>query len=330
MIIAYVQNDPSKALYDSRKDMFFFADTVIEFFDSGAGPIDGAYGGTFPGSFPVSVDVSVVLGDDPGSVDDFLSLPTDSFVTVGFKNRIINGPGSDIFIQEVGANDEFANVFVSADGVNFTFLGIADDNGSTDFDLTDIGFRQPVEAVKIVGLDNKGGSPGFDVVNVQALQVVQESGRRILDGTDQDDRIKGGQKNDLLTGNAGNDRIVGGKGNDRCFGGDGNDRLNGGKGNDRLNGGKGDDLFIVKSGRDTIITGNGQDQITIGVKATVIVRDFSVAEDFIKLPGPLRRKSFENLDLVQRGNQTLIRDDDTVFARLKGVRADVLVEANFI
>lgn len=146
-----------------------FADVVYDYFNSGAGPFAGPYGGTFPGAFPVAVSTSVVLGDD-GSPVDFLSLPTGSFVTVGFLDEIVlDGAGNDIFIREVGGNGEKADVFVSSDLTNFTFLGLAVDNGVTAFDLASIGFAGRVKAVKIVGLDAAGGSPGFDVVNVQAL-----------------------------------------------------------------------------------------------------------------------------------------------------------------
>jgi hypothetical protein len=146
-----------------------FADVVLDYFDSGAGPIAGPYGGTFPGAFPVPVSTSVVLGPDPVP-SDFLSLPTGSFVTVGFTDEtIVDGVGNDIFIGEDGAAGETANVFVSSNGVTFTFLGVATDNGVTSFDLGSIGFNQPVKAVKIVGLDNFGGSPGFDVAFVQVL-----------------------------------------------------------------------------------------------------------------------------------------------------------------
>ena len=151
-----------------------FADVVLDYFDSGAGPIPGPYGGTFPGEvsvqFPVPVSTSVVLGDDPGSVVDFLSLPTGSFVTVGFTDEtVINGPGNDIFIREIGAAGDRANVFVSSDLSNFILLGTAQDDVTTAFDLASIGFTAPVQAVQIVGLDNQGTSPGFDVVNVQVL-----------------------------------------------------------------------------------------------------------------------------------------------------------------
>jgi hypothetical protein len=146
-----------------------FADTVLDYFDSGTGPFAGPYGGTFPGSFPVAVSTSVVLGPD-GAVADFLSLPTGSFVTVGFTDEtVIDGVGNDIFIGEVGAAGERANVFVSTDFLNFVFLGVALDSASTAFDLASIGFASPVRAIKIVGLDNFGGSPGFDVAFVQVL-----------------------------------------------------------------------------------------------------------------------------------------------------------------
>lgn len=151
-----------------------YADVVLDYFDSGAGPMAGPYGGTFPTGpgFPIFVSTNVVLGNDPGPTGfpDFLSLPTGSYVTVGFTDEtVIDGVGNDIFIQEVGASGERANVFVSSDLINFVLLGIAADDVTTAFDLASIGFTNPVQAVKIVGLDNFGGSPGFDVMNVQVL-----------------------------------------------------------------------------------------------------------------------------------------------------------------
>lgn len=40
----------------------------------------------------------------------------------------------------------------------------------TAFDLGSIGYMGIVNAVKIVGLDNFGGSPGFDLAYVQGLE----------------------------------------------------------------------------------------------------------------------------------------------------------------
>ncbi len=155
---------------------FGFADVVLDYFDSGAGPIAGPYGGTWngsTGSFPIPVSLDVVMDDDPGyppGVADFLSLPTGSFVTLGFLDEtVIDGAGDDIFISEVGPNGEQADVFVSSDSINFIFLGTAIDDVTTSLDLSSISFSDPVQAIKIVGLDNFGGSPGFDVINVEVL-----------------------------------------------------------------------------------------------------------------------------------------------------------------
>ncbi|WP_338758784.1 PEP-CTERM sorting domain-containing protein [Massilia sp. METH4] len=149
-----------------------YADVVLDYHDSGAGPIAGPYGGigAFTGYSPVTTDV--VLGSEPGSIGygDFLSLPTGSYVTVGFTDETaIDGVGDDIFIQETGASGERANVYVSSDTINFVLLGVAADDETTAFDLASIGFTDPVRAIKIVGLDSLGASPGFDVVNVQVL-----------------------------------------------------------------------------------------------------------------------------------------------------------------
>ena len=145
-----------------------FADEVLEFFDSGVGSLPGPYGGTLS-SFPVPVSLDVVLGDDSENVD-FLSLPTGSSVTVAFNDETaIDGPGDDIAIAETTAAGERADIFVSANLVDFTFLGTAEANVTTGFDLAAIGFAEPVRAVRVVGLDNGGLSAGFDLVNVQIL-----------------------------------------------------------------------------------------------------------------------------------------------------------------
>lgn len=149
--------------------MIGYADVVLDYYNSGAGPFPTPYGGTWPGSFPVSVSTDVVLEDD-GDIFDFLSLPSGSYVTVGFTDEtIIDGVGDDVFIQETGANGETAEVYVSSNGVDFVFLGIAKDDFTTSLDLASIGYTEAVQAIKIVGLDNFGGSPGFDVVNIQIM-----------------------------------------------------------------------------------------------------------------------------------------------------------------
>lgn len=149
-----------------------FVDRVFDFFDSGVGSIEGPYGGT-AASAPIPIVTDVVLF---GNEEAFVSLPTDSFITVGFAQQtIFDGPGNDIIINEAGSRSEFANVFVSSDLENFSFLGTAGPTSSA-FDLSTIGFTQPVRAIQIVGLDNidsflndsgGGRSRGFDLLNVE-------------------------------------------------------------------------------------------------------------------------------------------------------------------
>lgn len=147
------------------------ADLVLDFFDSGTGPLAGPYGGTFaPSNFPTPVPLSYATD---GDTNTFVSLPTGSFITLGFSaGFVFDAPDQDdLFVDEIGDAAENADIFVSSDlGATFTYLGIAFGNTTTSFDLADFGFTGKVNAVKIVGLDNGGGSPGFDVAFVRGLE----------------------------------------------------------------------------------------------------------------------------------------------------------------
>ncbi len=143
-----------------------FADVVLDYYDSGAGSMAGPYGG-LGGSFPVAVPTSVVLGNTPTT---FLSLPTGSFVVVGFTDEtVIDGVGNDIFIREIGNGLELADIYVRSGSGPFVLLGQANGNTVTSFDLSSISFTSPVTSLKVVGLDNGGGSPGFDLASVEVL-----------------------------------------------------------------------------------------------------------------------------------------------------------------
>ena len=111
------------------------------------------------------------IGDNPEV--DWLALPQDSYVTVGFTDEvIIDGPGDDIFIRSFDPEDaanETADVFISSDGSQFEFLGTVNEQGLVSLDLATIGFTEPVVAVRVVGNDNLGSSPGFDLLSVEVL-----------------------------------------------------------------------------------------------------------------------------------------------------------------
>ncbi|WP_306297041.1 Calx-beta domain-containing protein [Nostoc sp. C052] len=163
-----------------------YADVVLDYFDSGASSIPAPYGRPPQGAFG-SVNLDVVLGTPPTSPVvssnpnvDWLALPQGSFITVGFTDEVvIDGPGNDLFIQSFDPADsanEQADVFVSADGTTFTKLGRINEQGNVGLDLASINFTQRVTAVKVVGLDNLGSSPGFDLIAVQAINRASTAG----------------------------------------------------------------------------------------------------------------------------------------------------------
>lgn len=311
--------------------MAIFADILLDYFNSGKGTPTTPYGFRdltsfgFGGPNLFGQDaINAVLGDDPEPGLDALSLPTDSYVTVGFTSgSAINAPGDDIFIRESGAAGDRANVFVSTvanpTASDFVFLGVAQDDITTSFDLSTISFNLPVRAIKIVGLDNNGTSPGFDVVNVQALQVLTATGDRIFNGTDADDILEGGDGNDILTGNGGNDSLVGKLGKDKLLGGEGDDKLAGGKGNDLLVGGGGSDRITCAQGRDIVML--ERDQF-----ARDVIRDFADRQDKLALA---KGTPFSKLRFEQKGSNTIVSFRKEQLAVLLGVEANVITIADF-
>ncbi|EAY26660.1 hypothetical protein [Microscilla marina] len=145
-----------------------YADVILDAYYSHANPKYNQFYGGDGDRYPLFMDPRGVLGHNT----KFVSLPKGSYIIVGFTdNTIIDAPNQDdLFIEEVGRAGDQAAVWVSEDGKKFTYLGRAKDDKVTSFDLADIGFKKPVIAVKIMGLDTRGASPGFDLVSVRAMQ----------------------------------------------------------------------------------------------------------------------------------------------------------------
>src|SRR5215208_6454191 len=87
-----------------------------------------------------------------------------------------------------------------------------------------------------------------------------------IEGTPNDDQLKGGERDDKISGEDGNDTIMGGEGNDNIKGGKGDDIIYGELGNDTLQGGSGDDKLNGEDGNDLIEGGKGDDML-LGGKA---------------------------------------------------------------
>jgi Ca2+-binding RTX toxin-like protein len=138
-----------------------------------------------------------------------------------------------------------------------------------------------------------------------------------------DRRINGGQSDRLgLVGNP----VIGGEGNDRLRGSRGRDVLMGNGGNDVLIGGAGKDLLIGGAGDDGLMGGGGKDLFSIEAGAGVdTIVDFKNNQDIIAIS-----VSFEQLDIVQQGRNTLIRFGSNDLAVLQNIRADQITAADFI
>jgi len=179
-----------------------------------------------------------------------------------------------------------------------------------------------------------------------------------LDGGDGNDSLVGGNGNDSLDGGYGDDRLKGGDGNDSLVGGNGNDILDGGYGNDSLFGGDGSDLLIGRDGKDSLFGenegdflhggdendslfggdgkdsltgGDGDDTLQGGKGADIFVLeqghggdtiiDFADGIDSI---GLRRGLSFDDLQIVSQGGNTLINIEGETLATLQGIDSTLI------
>ena len=138
-------------------------------------------------------------------------------------------------------------------------------------------------------------------------------------GSNRAERLQGSSQDGIIDGRGKRDRISAKGGDDVLLGGLGNDVLNGGSGDDILDGGPGNDEYIGKAGNDTFVVckGQGSDR----------VQDFQDGVDVIGLAKGL---AFEDLDIVQRGNKSIISTEGEKLAVVKGVQADQLGSEDFV
>ena len=122
--------------------------------------------------------------------------------------------------------------------------------------------------------DKIKGGDGDDTIN-------GGDGSDTLYGGRGNDKIDGGMGNDTINGEFGNDKLKGGDGNDKITGERGNDKIDGGKGDDKLSGGKNDDKLDGGKGNDTADGGEGADELTGGPGADTFTCDqFDIIIDF--------------------------------------------------
>ncbi|MBE9101641.1 calcium-binding protein [Vacuolonema iberomarrocanum] len=155
-------------------------------------------------------------------------------------------------------------------------------------------------------------------------------------GTTEDDRLVGTDDNDGIRGLTGDDVLIGGGGTDMMSGDRGNDRLRGGRDLDLLFGGAGRDTLIGNGGRDyldgeagndRLRGGRGADQFLLRLNAgRDVIQDFTDGEDELVM---FQNIAFEELDIVQQGQNTLIRFEDRALAVLANVDASLITADDF-
>jgi hypothetical protein len=123
------------------------------------------------------VPEQLLVGPPPSDVS-FVTFPPDHWVELSFPGRLIDGPGNDIIIIEIGQAGEQALVFVTDGAGQEYLLDIAtasDSGGQTPttptvigLDIAGISFPFVPCALRVLAIDNKGDSPGFDIGSVCA------------------------------------------------------------------------------------------------------------------------------------------------------------------
>jgi hypothetical protein len=125
---------------------------------------------------PIPVVPQQWLVGPPLSEKSGVTLPPDHWVELQFRGQIVDGPGDDIKLIEIGPVREQALIFLTDGARQEYLLGMAMSGGAGGgVDPTEIGFdisgiELPFEprAVRILGLDNGGRAPGFDIASIQA------------------------------------------------------------------------------------------------------------------------------------------------------------------
>ena len=125
---------------------------------------------------PIRVIPEKWLVGPPLSDKSGVTLPPDHWVELQFRGPIIDGPGDDIKLIELGPVSEQALIFLTDGAGRERLINIATSgNEGSGVDPTEIcfdisGIELPFEprAVRILGLDNGGQAPGFDIANVRA------------------------------------------------------------------------------------------------------------------------------------------------------------------
>jgi Ca2+-binding RTX toxin-like protein len=234
-------------------------------------------------------------------------------------DTIFGGPGNDVLFGGDG-HDWLSGM----DGDDTLFGGDGDDTliGWLGADVMDGGEGSDLYMVDALDLINDSGRTGYD-----RAQIYQASGVALnLSGWSGIERVNGYRGNDTidasaltdpvyLFGERGDDVLIGGAGHDTLLGGPGDDSLDGGTGNDFLVGGAGADHFIFRPnfGRD-------------------VIADFEQGTDLIDFSALAEASRFVDLSITQFNDDAIIRigSGGTDLLVVAGIDALLLTADDFI
>jgi Ca2+-binding RTX toxin-like protein len=252
------------------------------------------------------------------------------------SDAVLGGDGDDIIYASAGndslqgqnGNDSF--IWTSSDGRD-TFNGGAGTDavsltGSAVADVADANWNgtaitgllnNALIEIEAIHLDLGAGGTGGDWLRYNTslgvsvnLATGAATGFASITGVE---NLIGGTGNDTLTGDAGANKINANAGDDIVTGGGGNDNLTGGAGSDTF-------VYAAGAGNDTI---NDFDAWADGGQDFLDISGFGInAADFAA-----------RVAIIDVGNDTVIRIDNTIFITLKNVTGDgdnAISQADFI
>jgi len=133
---------------------------------------------------------AVVSFDQPGGSSDmggpagdalgprnytFVSIDVPETLVLAFTdNSVGDGPGADLAIRELYNCPATVDVFAGEDNVTYVHLGTI--SRTVEFDLADYPTLGYVNYLKLVGLDDDGEHPGYDLDAAEALHPVARIG----------------------------------------------------------------------------------------------------------------------------------------------------------
>jgi hypothetical protein len=141
-----------------------------------SGKNEGCWMGVgFAGEYIVRVVPEKWLVGTPTSTYGAVTLGTDEWVDLAFSGRIVSVDGNDVKLVEWGRAGEQALVFVTDGSDQEYLLGVAkalSTGGQSasyiDLRMTTIPMPFEPRAIRVVAIDDKGDSPGFDLGSVRA------------------------------------------------------------------------------------------------------------------------------------------------------------------